>query len=78
MNESKLKQIFADSLKIPVEKVTDDLTYSSIKEWDSIGHMALVAAIDQGFDIMMETEDVIDMSSFPRAKELLTKYGVSF
>ncbi len=78
MNEQKLRQIFSESLGIEEEKVTDDLQYNSIEEWDSIAHMALVAAIDDGFDIMMDTEDVIDLSSFEKAKEILTKYGVEF
>jgi len=72
--ESKLKHIFADSLGIDENIVTDDLRYASIPQWDSVAHMALVAAIEEGFDIMIDTEDVIDMSSFEKAKEIVTKY----
>lgn len=78
MNEQKLRTIFAESLGITEDQVTNALQYNSIEEWDSIAHMALVAAIDDGFDIMMDTEDVIDLSSFAKAKEILTKYGVEF
>lgn len=78
MNEQKLQAIFAEALGIPEEQVVDDLQYNSIPEWDSIAHMALVAAIDEAFDIMMDTDDVIDMSSFAKAKEILQKYGVEF
>jgi acyl carrier protein len=78
MNEQKLRTIFAEVLGIPEEQVVDDLQYNSIPEWDSIAHMALVAAIDEAFDIMMDTDDVIDMSSFAKAKEILQKYGVEF
>lgn len=78
MNEQKLREIFVEALGIKEEQVTDTLQYNSIEEWDSIAHMALVAAIDDGFDIMMDTDDVIDMSSFAKAKEILIKYGVEF
>lgn len=78
MNEQKLRAIFAEALGISEELVVDDLQYNSIAEWDSIAHMALVAAIDEAFDIMMDTDDVIDMSSFAKAKEILQKYGVEF
>lgn len=78
MNVQKLRTIFAESLGIPEDQVNDNLQYNSIEEWDSIAHMALIAAIDDGFDIMMDTEDVIDLSSFAKAKEILTKYGVEF
>jgi len=74
--EEKLKVIFAESLEIPQERVTDDLEYNTLPEWDSISHMALIAAIEDHFDIMLDTEDVIDMSSFGKAKEIVAKYGV--
>lgn len=71
--ENKLKRIFAENLGIEEGIVTDDLRYASIPQWDSVAHMALVAAIEEGFDIMIDTEDVIDMSSFKKAKEIVTK-----
>ncbi len=77
MNELKLKKIFAESFEIDPELVPE-LEYQSIPAWDSIGHMRLVAAIDNTFDIMMDTDDVIDMSSYTKAKEILKKYGVNF
>lgn len=72
--ESKLKSIFAESLGIDESIVTDNLRYAEIPQWDSVAHMALVAAVEEGFDIMIDTEDVIDMSSFEKAKQIVTKY----
>lgn len=72
--ENKLKSIFAESLGISESLVTDSLRYAEIPQWDSVAHMALVAAIEEGFDIMIDTEDVIDMSSFEKAKQIVTKY----
>jgi acyl carrier protein len=72
--ESKLQAIFAESLGIEPGTVTDELLYASIPQWDSVAHMALVAAIEEGFDIMIDTEDVIDMSSFAKAKDIVRKY----
>ena len=72
--ENKLKNIFAESLGIDENIVKDSLRYGEIPQWDSVAHMALVAAIEEGFDIMIETEDVIDMSSFEKAKQIITKY----
>ena len=77
-NEQKLREIFAESLGIEVSQVTDDLTYNSIPEWDSIAHMALISEIDDQFDTMLDTDDVLDMSTFAKAKEILTKYDVEF
>lgn len=78
MNTKKLKSVFAETLEIDEIQVTDDLTYNSIAEWDSVAHMALVAEIDDQFDIMLDTDDVLDMSSFAKAKEILAKYDITF
>jgi len=72
--EKRLKKVFAESLGIEEEKVTDDLKYNTIDEWDSVAHMTLVAAIEDEFDIMLDTDDIIDMSSFAKAKEIVAKY----
>ncbi|WP_298864818.1 acyl carrier protein [uncultured Sulfitobacter sp.] len=77
-NTQKLTDAFVEALQIKPEQVTDDLEYNSIKEWDSVAHMTLVAALEEQFDIMLDTDDIIDMSSVAKAKEILAKYDVSF
>lgn len=72
--EDKLRVIFCESLNINSSDVDDGLRYSEIPQWDSVAHMALIAAIEEGFDIMLDAEDVINMSSFLKAKEIVTKY----
>lgn len=77
-NEQKLREIFADALQIDTELVTDNLSYNGIPEWDSIAHMTLIAEIDDAFDTMLDTDDVLELSSFAKAKEILAKYDVQF
>ena len=71
-----IANVFSESLQIDIEHVVDDLEYNNIKEWDSVAHMGLIAALEDAYDIMIETDDVIDMSSVGKAKEILVKYGV--
>lgn len=65
-------------LDIPLDEVTDDLAYNSIPQWNSVIHMALVAELEDKFDIMLDTDDIIDMSTVAKAREILTKYEVGF
>lgn len=69
-----VEQIFASALQIAPERVTDDLEYGSIKEWDSVSHMILVAALEDAYGVMIDTDDVIDMNSVAKAKQILQKY----
>lgn len=74
--DGRFKEIFAQALDIPIEQVTDDLGYKSIPEWDSLAHIALITSLDMEYNTMLDTEDVIDMSSVRKAREILKKYGV--
>ena len=76
MMKTSLLQIFADALAITPELVSDELTYQGIPQWDSVAHMTLIAAIEDEYEIMLDTDDIIDMSSVAKARQILAKYGV--
>ena len=77
-NQEKLVNSFVSALGIDQSTIVDTLEYNTIPQWDSVAHMALIAALEDAFDIMMDTDDIIDMSSVGKAKEILTKYDISF
>ena len=77
-NQEKLVKVFTESLGVKEEVIVNDLQYNSIPEWDSVAHMSLVAELEEEFDIMLDTDDIIDMSSPAKAKEILAKYDVEF
>ena len=78
MNKERLRTCFSQSLGIPIERVTDDLTYNTIEEWDSVGHMTLVADIETAFDVVLDTDDILDLSSVRQAVTILGRHGVDF
>jgi acyl carrier protein len=77
-NGGKLITAFAGGLKIDPSRVNDDLSYNNIREWDSIAHMQLIAELEAAFDVMLDTDDIIDLSSLSKAKMILKKYDVAF
>lgn len=77
-NLEKYEQAFCESLELTKDQL-NGLEYQQVTNWDSVGHMGLIAAIEDAFDIMMDTDDIIDLSSFEKGKEILTSnYGVEF
>ena len=78
MNGDKLRNCFSRSLGVPLERITDDLAYNSLKEWDSVAHMALVVELETEFDVMFDTDDILGMSTVAKAREILARLGVSF
>ena len=77
-NKQKYDQAFIESFSIDESKLGESLEYESIPEWDSVGHMGLIAELEEAFDIEMEMDDIIDFSSYKKGFELVAKYGVEF
>ena len=77
-NEQKLRSAFTEALGPGADTNFEALEYRVTQGWDSVAHMQLVAAIETAFDIMLEAEDVLGMSSYPKAREIVAKYGVAF
>lgn len=76
-NEKKLQEAFQKTLGLETGIDFETLEYGKAEGWDSVAHMALIAAIEEVFDIMIDTDDVIAMSSYKVAKEILQKYEVA-
>ena len=74
-NKEKYIGAFVESLDVDENEV-EGLEYQSVPSWDSVGHMTLIAAIEDAFDIQFETDDIVDFSSFLKGIEILKKYGV--
>ena len=78
MNKKKYNLAFMTAFDVNDAALGPDLKYESIQEWDSIGHMALIAELEDSFEISMEMDDIIDFSSYKKGLELIAKYGVEF
>lgn len=77
-NSDIYREAFISSLSIDPKNFSEELKYNEIEEWDSIGHMTLIAAIEEKFEISIETDDIVDFSSFKKGKEILKKYKITF
>lgn len=75
-NKTSYDQVFVDCFGVETSQLTESLTYQSVESWDSVGHMAMVAQLEDTFNIMLEMDDIIDFSSYTVGIEILKKYGV--
>jgi hypothetical protein len=77
-NSEKYGQAFCEVFEITEDSLAG-LKYQDISQWDSVGHMSLIARLEEDFDIMMDTDDIIDFSSFEKGKEILSEnYDIEF
>tara|TARA_B100000900_G_scaffold388426_1_gene380459 strand:+ start:268 stop:507 length:240 start_codon:yes stop_codon:yes gene_type:complete len=75
-NEKKYDEVFINSFSLKQSDLDENLVYESVPEWDSVGHMGMIAELEETFDIMLETDDIIDFSSYKKGIEILAKYKV--
>lgn len=74
---NKLKSVFVEILGLDSDTDWSTVRYQETVGWDSVAHMAIVSEIEECFEIMLDVDDVLDMSSYDKAVEIVTKYGVS-
>ena len=77
MVQKKYDQAFMTAFDIGDAALGPDLKYESIQEWDSIGHMSLIAELEDSFDISLEMDDIIDFSGYEKGKEIIKKYNIN-
>ena len=75
-NKEKYDQVFIESFSVDILQLNENFVYQCVPEWDSVGHMGMIAGLESAFDIMMDTDDIIDFGSYTKGIELLAKYKV--
>ena len=71
------REAFVEAFELEEDADLEDLKYQSIEEWDSIGHMSLMAELETGFNITIKTEDLIQFESYKQGVEILARYEIN-
>lgn len=78
-NLKKLNQIFCEVYSVEESALNEDFVNTNVDTWDSIHQLSMVAAIEEAYDLMMDAEDILEMTSYENVKKLLTsKYEIAF
>ncbi|MED4454865.1 acyl carrier protein [Metabacillus fastidiosus] len=77
-NIEKYRNAFIDVLDLEEDDVCEDLALGVTREWDSIGHMALISEIEDVFDVSLDSEWITEFNSYLSGMELLKRLGVDF
>ena len=72
-----LKEIFVKELGLKPDDFLDDLTYNSVPEWDSASHMAMILAVEEKFDLALESDDIVSMTSVGKILSILEGKGIA-
>lgn len=75
-NLKKYKTVFMDVFEVEVDLLNDTFSSTNVDSWDSITQLNLVTSIEDMFDVIMDTEDILGLKSFENGKIILKKYGI--
>lgn len=73
--QCKVLEVFKSVLSLADETETAHLVYNQYPAWDSVAHMAIVAGLETSFDCMLDMQEILDMSSFDKAVDIMRKYS---
>ena len=59
----KVKNIIAETLNISEDVISETLAINDIPEWDSMGNMAIIAALEEKMGIEFPLEDLFELNS---------------
>ena len=78
-NIEKYNNAFIEVFGAKAEDLNDNYSKETVAEWDSVHQLSLISQMEDAFDIMMETDDIVDFSSYEKGKEILSKnYNIEF
>ena len=79
MNEAlntKLKEIIARVMRVDITVITEQSSTNTIAEWDSLGHIRLVLALEEEFNLILNENQIEQMTSFVNICKLFEQIKV--
>ena len=73
--EDNIFTVFKEALDLSDDVDRATLKYNETEGWDSLAHMRIVASLEEAFDCMLETNEILDMSSFEIAVSIVKKHS---
>lgn len=77
-NLEKYQKIFCELFDINVDSLDEEFTFANIEKWDSLAHLSLISELEDAFDVMFETDDILHFGGFYNGIEILKRYGIEF
>ena len=76
-NLQKYNKVFMDVLGVKEEVLNETFTFEAVPQWDSVAHLSLITALEDSFDVMFDSEDILHYESYENGKKIMEKMGIS-
>ena len=77
-NKEKYTKIFKDVFGVDDSELNENFNFKDVDKWDSLTHLTLISELEDAFDVLFETDDILHYGGYMNGIEILKKYGVEF
>lgn len=75
-NLKKYNEIFCKVLNVNADVLNESFTFKAVSQWDSVAHLSLISELEEEFDVMFDSDDILNYGSYENGKKILEKYGI--
>jgi acyl carrier protein len=75
-DQEKLQGVFYAVFKLAPGTDLSGIRPNETPQWDSLGHVTLVAALESEFNVNLDMADALRITSFDVAREVLEQHGI--
>ena len=75
-NLDRYNNVFVSTFNVDASSLNDDFSTENVDNWDSVTQLMLVTAVEDEFDVMLDTNDILEFKSYAKGREILSKYDV--
>ncbi len=75
-NLEKYQDVFVRVLETTPDALNENFTFSNVEQWDSVAHLNLISELEEAFDVLFESEDILHFGSYENGLLILKRYGV--
>ncbi len=78
MNLEKYKEIFKSVFGVKESDLNANFVFGAVESWNSLAHLTLISELEDAFDVLFETEDILHFGGYENGIKILQSYGVDF
>ena len=71
-----LEEVVSSVFGVEPQSLDEGSSPESVEGWDSMGHVNLVVALERTFNVSIDIDDMMEMVSVRKIREIMLAYGV--
>lgn len=75
VTKQQVYQLIAETLNVSIEVINDELAVGDIAEWDSLGHMQIITALETQMGIVLDIEETLEIEDVEDILDAVKNHG---